>query len=645
MVKVRERAPTTDDGSLDAHAWLDALVLGGLEIDDAAQQELLELCAFVRGFGDSYLVAGADMAQLALGVGMDEPALRACLLYLPLRHQLATATACLRYGDKAVQLAEAVVRVGGTSLLELSNARVQTSEAQDQVDNIRRMLVSLIDDPRVAIIKLSERIVALRRAKEDSADRQTRIAREALWVFAPLANRLGVWRFKWELEDLALRYLDPSSYKTIAASLDGRREEREREVARTATLVSKALAERGIEAELGARAKHIYSIWQKMRKKRIGFDDVYDVRAIRILVETIADCYAALGVVHSLFRHVPNEFDDYVANPKENGYRSIHTAVIGPDGKTLEIQIRTRQMHYESELGVCAHWVYKDTAADDESYQDKMNWLRRVLELDDGMGDFAEALRQEVADERIYVNTPRGHVLDLPAGATALDFAYRLHTDIGHAARGCLIDGQAKPLQAPLATGQMVEIVPGDQKEPKREWLEHSAGYVTTTRARSKIHTWFRSRPPEELRELGRQLLADGARRLGASIRSDLPQRLAFESWDALHEAAGRGTLQFDDIAPVLEREGVQLGLLETELKAQEVVLKVVAEDRDGLLMELMAVVSRCRLSLSSIAGNRTQSAKAELELKTQIEDLSVLVRLLDGLGRVPGVLEVKRTL
>ena len=647
MVKVREQTPLTGTGALHTDAWLDELVTAGVEFDE---HRMRELCRLVAGFGDSRLLAGADMAQLAAGIGMDAVCVRACLIYRLLRDELIDETPppSGAYGVPEIDLARAVLRMGDTSVLELSNSRLLTSEAKDQVENIRKMLVSMIDDPRAAIIKLTERIVALRRAKNDDDGRQLRIAREALWIFAPLANRLGIWRFKWELEDLALRYLDPASYKLIASSLDGRREERERQVAAIARLVADELEARGIHAELAARAKHIYSIWQKMRNKRISFDDVYDVRAIRILVDDVADCYGALGVVHSLFRHVPNEFDDYIANPKENGYRSIHTAVIGPDGKTLEVQVRTFEMHRESEVGVCAHWDYKDDDVDHVAYHDKMQWIRQVLELEEELGDVAGILQQEIVDQRSYVNTPNGHVLDLTAGATALDFAYRVHTHIGHSAIGCRVDGVTRPLNHVLETGQTVEVLTGDAEAPQRDWLERRLAYTNTSRARSKIHAWFRALPSAELIEIGMRLVRDGVARLAISLPTDLPARTGFDTWDELYETAGRGDLQFEDVVRVLEFDSRQMSLLDTgstsTTDAQAQIVKVVGEDRDGLLRDLTTVLGELGVSLVSISGSE-RDGKAELTLTTRVDNLSAFATLIDSMRRVPGVLDVTRTL
>ena len=651
MVKVREHAPITAAGELDTEAWISAIVEAGTHVDAA---RLARLCEFVRGFGDSPLLAGADMAQLVAGVGMDEASVQACLLYRLMRDDLVDddlvdddlvdSGASDVYSSDAAALTQAVLRIGRTSLLELDNSRLLTSEAKDQLENVRRMLVSLIDDPRAAIIKLSERIVALRRAKHDDTERQLRVAREALFIFAPLANRLGIWRFKWELEDLALRYLEPSRYQLIAASLDGRREEREREVRETASVVAQALEEKGIRAELGARAKHIYSIYQKMRKKNISFDAVYDVRAIRILVNDMADCYAALGVVHSLFRHVPHEFDDYIANPKENGYQSIHTAVIGPNGKTLEVQIRTFEMHDQSEIGVCAHWDYKEGAVEHLPYADKMNWFRQMLELEDDPDDVAGVLRQEVVDERVYINTPQGHVLDLPLGATALDFAYRVHTHVGHCATGCEVDGTSRPLNYVLSTGQTVSVRTQDDEHPEREWLERSLGFAQTSRARAKIHAWFRVLPKSQLTDIGRTLMSAYAERLAVALPDDLPARLDCTGWPDLFEVVGRGDLQCIDIADQIELGSGQLSLLEAADRGDDYIVQVSGVDREGLLHDVTSALGDMGLSLLSITGGQA-GGRAELTLTTRAENLRTIALLIDQLRKIPGILEAKRTL
>jgi GTP pyrophosphokinase len=374
------------------------------------------------------------------------------------------------------------------------------SQSQNQLDNVRKMLVAMIDDVRIALIKLAERTFAIRELKDANDERQQRVAREIFDVYAPLAHRLGIGHIKWELEDLSFRYLEPEAYKHIARLLDEKRLQRDSYIQNVTKTLKETLAKADIQAEVSGRAKHIYSIWRKMQRKKLSFHELYDIRAVRVLVPAVKDCYAALGIVHSLWKHIPKEFDDYVATPKENGYRSLHTAVIGPEGKALEVQIRTSSMHEEAELGVCAHWVYKEGTKGtnkDTGYESKIAWLRQVLEWQEDMGEtqigeLADQLSQAIRHERVYVFTRDGHVIDLEAGATPLDFAYSIHTEIGHACRGAKVNGRIVPLSYKLQTSDQVEILTQKGATPSRDWMLVSLGYLGTTRALSKVKQWFK---------------------------------------------------------------------------------------------------------------------------------------------------------
>lgn len=401
-------------------------------------------------------------------------------------------------GAAAAKLAIAVAHMADSSILDLTSARLLASEAKDQTANIRRMLVAVIDDGRVGVLKLAERVVALRRAKRSSEERKARIATEAMTVFVPLADRLGTWQLKWELEDLALRYLEPDLYKRIARQLNARRWEREARVKALVKQLQDAFASQGLQAVIEGRAKHIYSIWRKMRAKNIPLDEVYDLQAVRIIVADAPQCYAALELVHGLWRHIAEELDDYIAAPKANGYRSIHTAV-RTGNAVLEIQIRSAEMHREAELGVCAHWSYKGQDAEDEYYDKKVAWMRKALEATEGDAlALADALLDQAQERRVFVHTPKGQVLDLMAGATALDFAYRVHTEIGHQCYAARVDGRLTPLNTPLRSGQQVQVLTSSDATPKRAWLDLAQGYARTSRARSKIRDWFQERHPQE---------------------------------------------------------------------------------------------------------------------------------------------------
>jgi GTP pyrophosphokinase len=345
------------------------------------------------------------------------------------------------------------------------------------------MLLAVVSDPRLVLARLAEQLVGLRHARSLPAADRERLAVEARAVFAPLANRLGVWQLKWELEDLAFRYLDADEYRRIAAALNERRADRERYIEGLCSSLQAELRKAGIEPEVYGRPKHMYSIYRKMQRKQLEFDQLFDVRAMRVVVSSVPECYAALGVVHGLWHYIPGEFDDYIATPKGNFYRSIHTAVIGPGGKSVEVQIRTREMHEHAELGVAAHWTYKEGGSRDSQYERKIEWVRKLLEPQDTSTeqndrDFLERMRTELFEDRVYALTPKGEVIDLPRGATPLDFAYQIHTSLGHRCKGGKVNGRIVPLTYTLHNGEVVEIIAGKQEAPSRDWLAPEQGYL-----------------------------------------------------------------------------------------------------------------------------------------------------------------------
>ena len=432
--------------------------------------------------------------------------------------------------------------------------RCATAETRVQSETLRKMLLAMVEDIRVVLLRLASRIQTLRFMTGHPGVIREQLAHETLEVYAPLANRLGVWQLKWEIEDLSFRFLEPQAYKKIAGMLDERRVERERFIELTMIRLKAELAKVGIDAEIQGRPKHIYSIWNKMRSKRLEFDEVYDVRALRILVKDIKDCYSALSVVHGRWQPVPGEFDDYIAQPKGNDYRSLHTAVIAEDGRPFEVQIRTHEMHYHSELGVAAHWRYKEsgqsTQADpaNAAYDDKIAWLRQLLSWRDEIADsseWVEQFKRAEFDDTIYVFSPQGRVFDLARGATPLDFAYRLHTDLGHRCRGAKVDGQLVALNTPLDNGQRVEIITTKQGGPSRDWLNPELAYLATHRARQKVRQWFAAQEDDALLSHGRALLARELQREGqtqANIEL-LAERLQQKNADDLYRAFARGEI------------------------------------------------------------------------------------------------------
>ena len=648
--------PVNTDGSIDLHAWVAGLCQGRGHLDDA---RILSVATRLRdGFNGEHLRCGMELAELVASMQMDTTSVLAGLFYRPARRgAIYDDELVAAIGESAAGLFTAVNRMADISLLDLTSSRMLASEAKDQTANIRRMLVALIDDVRVAVLKLAERVVALRLAKNSFEERKTRIATEAMTVFVPLADRLGIWRLKWELEDLSLRYLEADAYKRIARQLDGRRAEREARVRQIVGNLKAMFGESGVRANVQGRAKHIFGIWRKMRTKHIPFDEVYDVLAVRVIVEDVAKCYAALGDIHMRWRHVRREFDDYIAAPKENGYRSIHTAVIGDAGEIFEVQIRTGEMHDDAELGVCAHWSYKGGDSEDGFYAEKVAWLRQVLDWQDALGGtLADQLTEEIHEERIFVHTPKGHVVDLSAGATPLDFAYRVHTEIGQHCAGARVDGQRVPLNTPLRTGQLVQIHRDTRAEPRRAWLDPDLGYVHTARAKSKIRNWLRVREravnlAEGRRDLDEMIDCLGLPPLTRESTAELAAAFDLDGAQALYFALGVADLQVLDVVrehlSACPQGASQMDLLpgvESGRTGRRHVLAIQAEDRDGLLRDITVLLSTRGLSLISNSGRAdTVTGKAVLTLELELPSLLDAARVINVLREVRNVRRVRR--
>jgi GTP pyrophosphokinase len=560
MVKVRQDHPIAADGQVDVDAWIDRL--NSLHVQsDATRKELrraAELSLSLvnihteddHSWGDDFTCfrIGLEMAEILADLQLDQDALVAAILYRAVReNKMTLIDVQTQFGDTVSKLVKGVLRMAAISYQRNEHEeRVLGNQAEVQAEKIRKMLVAMVDDVRVALIKLAERTCAIRAVKTASVQRRGQVAREVSDIYAPLAHRLGIGHIKWELEDLSFRYLEPTEYKQIAGLLDERRLARQEYIDHMLAILRAELATADIAGEVSGRAKHIYSIWRKMKRKEIPFSQVYDIRAVRILVPTVRDCYTVLGIAHSLWRNIPHEFDDYIASPKENGYRSLHTAVMGPDNKILEIQIRTFEMHEESELGVCAHWRYKgtDTDATEDSYELKIAWLRQVLEWHEELGGDTEQHHGElraVDQDRIYVFTPDGHVVDLPRSATPLDFAYRIHTDVGHHCRGAKVNGRIVPLNHHLNNADQVEILTGKREAPSRDWLNPALGYVNTVRARAKIQHWYKQQARDQNIAEGQALLDREFKRLALLDLNfeSLAKKLRFNSLDDLYSAVG----------------------------------------------------------------------------------------------------------
>lgn len=564
MVKVREDQPLTESGKVDIQQWLARLQE---DVRLREPERLLQACALAEQLereapqthrvwlspGSSFRM-GLEMADILAELKLDQATLEAAVLYRAVREGLLSIDAVTkRFGEEVAKLIDGVLQMAAISYPLAPNHGMGQ---HNQQENLRKMLVNMVGDVRVALIKIAERTCALRQVKDAPREKCLQVAREVADIYAPLAHRLGIGQIKWELEDLSFRYLHEDEYKAIAKLLAEKRLDRDRYIHDVVETIKSLMEAQNIHHyDVDGRAKHIYSIWRKMKRKRIDFSQVHDVRAVRILVPDVADCYTVLGIVHSRWHHVPNEFDDYIANPKKNGYQSLHTAVMGPENKVLEIQIRTFAMHDEAELGVCAHWRYKghDTNAKSRSYEEKIAWLRQVLEWQDevgGFGDLREGLSSDVAPDRIYVFTPDGHVIDLPRIATPIDFAYRVHTEIGHRCRGAKINGRIVPLTYKLKTGQQVEILTATKGGPSRDWLNPSLGYVRTSRARAKIQAWFKYQARDQNLDEGRALFEREMRRLdveGLDL-TKLAAAVNYQNADDMYAALGAGDLRIGQV-------------------------------------------------------------------------------------------------
>ncbi|PHM27642.1 GTP diphosphokinase [Xenorhabdus budapestensis] len=562
MVAVRS-AHITPAGEFAVDNWIASLNI----VNPQSSEKLAETWHYcyerVQDYPNAELLLwrGVEMVEILSTLSMDNDSMRAALLFpfldaKILSNEIVTET----FGKSITDLVHGVLEMDAIRQLKATHT---DSTCSTQVDNVRRMLLAMVEDFRCVVIKLAERIAYLREVKDASEDERVLVAKECSNIYAPLANRLGIGQLKWELEDFCFRYLHPDEYKKIANLLHERRIDREQYIKKFVTTLRRYMLKEGISADIYGRPKHIYSIWRKMQKKSLSFDELFDVRAVRIVVERLQDCYAALGIVHTHYRHLPDEFDDYVANPKPNGYQSIHTVVLGPNGKTLEIQIRTRQMHDDSELGVAAHWKYKEGTAigvgKSGSYESRIAWLRKLIAWQEEMADTGEMLdevRSQVFDDRVYVFTPKGDVIDLPTGSTPLDFAYHIHSDVGHRCIGAKIGGRIVPFSYQLQMGDQIEIITQKHPNPSRDWLNPNLGYVTTSRGRAKIHNWFRKQDRDKNIIAGRQMLDNELTHLGVTLKEAEKELIARYNVNSLEEvlaSIGVGDIRIHQLANFLQ--------------------------------------------------------------------------------------------
>jgi GTP pyrophosphokinase len=541
---------------------------------------------------------GIDMlATLAL-LQVDDDVLLAGLLVPLLDAKLVDSLqAPATFGDAAVKLAVELEKLGGSGIPAGWNPGETLKP--EQAEGLRKLLLALASDVRLVLIRLALQVVYLRYLKNASELDLRRAALETREIYAPLASRLGIWQLKWELEDLAFRYSQPDDYKRIAGWLKSKRIEREQYIEDIKRELTRELGRLSIRGEITGRPKHIYSIWRKMQRKGLQFEQVMDVLAVRVIVDTLAECYAALGVVHGLWPYIPGEFDDYIATPKENNYRSLHTAVIGPGKLPLEVQIRTREMHEHAELGVAAHWQYKEGRKVQASFQQKIVWLRQLLEpsqRDGAEPDLLAGLQAEVFEDRVYALSPKGEVVDMPKGATPLDFAYQVHTDLGHRCRGARVNGRMVTLDHRLANGDTVEILTGKQAHPSRDWLVPALGFLASPRNRSKVRAWFRKQDESQNREQGKQMLERELDRLGVRT-PPLPEILAdlgLPNAEALYQGLGEGEFTLAQVAGAVHRR-----LQEREPpKPPKLAKPSKTDDSPGMVIDgvgdLLSTIARC---------------------------------------------------
>ena len=508
--------------------------------------------------GDLVRRAALDVAEIVRALDADDDVVIAAMIQ-PLLDggYIDHSGAEKRFGKEAARLARALSQLGQFGLP--ADWTPDRGLEAAQAEALRKMLLAMIGDVRLVVVRLAEQLQKMRSAKDVGTTRQRKLAIETREVYAPLANRLGVWQVKWELEDLAFRYLEPLQYKHIASALKTRRSERERYIEELKTLLQSEMRSAGIEAVIDGRPKHIFSIWRKMQVKQLAFEQLMDIRAARVLVDSIAECYAALGVVHSLWQFIPGEFDDYIATPKDNLYRSIHTAVIGPGGEPVEIQIRTHEMHANSERGVAAHWRYKEGGRSNQAYERKINELRSLLapaEGTEGSRDFLDRVRVDLFQDRVYVLSPKGEIVDVPVGGTPLDFAYQVHTDLGHRTRGAKVNGRMVPLDYRLKNSETVEIITAKTPQPSRDWLSTQSGFLASPRHRNKVRAWFRKQDTSQNKTEGRAMLERELQRLGEKSppMADLLRELALDSAESLHEALGLGEVSAAQVAGAMQR-------------------------------------------------------------------------------------------
>ncbi|MGR8952765.1 MAG: RelA/SpoT family protein, partial [Gammaproteobacteria bacterium] len=524
-----------------------SLINGFSESDREPVSRALAIIARIPDDPDYHRPRGYEVAAILKGFHVDLKTLLAAILSDPRLSLLEPRpNIAALFGQTVASLVNDV-----NWLNKLSVYTIEMTHQPNQTEILRRMLLSMTHDVRAVLIKLAYRIKRLRNLAKESEELRHFVARETLDIYAPIANRMGIHQFKWELEDLAFRYLEPQVYKSIAKSLADKRVERERCVNSFIVQLQAALNQEGMSAEVYGRPKHIYSIWKKMQRKQLGIEELYDLLAVRVIVNNLTQCYTALGIVHSLWQTIPKEFDDYIANPKENGYQSLHTVIIDNDGNRIEVQIRTRDMHEFAEMGVAAHWSYKEGGKHNAVIEKNIASLRKLLEEKGDDEALAEDFKTELFSDRVYVLTPAGKLIDLVKGATPLDFAYAIHTEIGHRCRGAKVNGRITPLTYVLKSGEQVEILTAKEGGPNHNWIDPNLGYLKSPHAIARVRSWFKNQQMGENIATGKTILDKEVQRLGLKMinLNDLAKHFKQPDKDRLFEAIGRGDINSRQLA------------------------------------------------------------------------------------------------
>ncbi|MCA0453237.1 MAG: GTP diphosphokinase [Chloroflexi bacterium] len=586
----------------------DLSVIDRMMIEKAYHKAEVAHAGQVRKSGEPYFTHCVAVAHILAEMKLDAEAIAAALMHdLVEDTNISVEELQNEFGKSVAAIVDGVSKLKNLPIKMDANKKGKV--ADKELEYIRKMLLAMNDDVRVVLVKLADRLHNMRTLHYMIPEKQQRTAQETLDIFAPLANRLGIWQIKWELEDLSFRYLMPEKYKAIASAVDERRVDRETYVNNVTKKLREKLAVQGMtKVVITGRPKHMYSIYKKMDRKEVSIDQIYDVRAVRVIVDDIPQCYQALGIVHSMWRPIPGEFDDYIAAPKDNFYRSLHTAVRDNQGKTLEVQIRTWEMHEDAEYGIAAHWRYKEgnKKSHDEAFENRLSYLRRLMEFGPeakDAADFVDTMKNELFQDRVYIFTPKGDIVDLPLGATPIDFAYYIHTDVGHRCRGAKVQGRLVSLNYTLRTGEQIEILTSKRGGPSLDWLNPDLGYVQTARAKDKIRAWFRRQDREKHIASGRELLEHELKRLGVEHTSfeNVAQLFGYEKLEDFLAAVGAGDINGPQIATRIletERREQQKSLVEEMLESQQPVPSQIQVETNGInisgLGGMLVTIGQC---------------------------------------------------